>query len=394
MNHPLKNQTFFSAPQIDHQPLTFKKGYLHLDIGLTFVGKILDNQDQLLSDEDGIGEMVFTTAMVGYEQTLTDPSFAGQNLVFTYPLIGNYPLTSQTDFESDKVWPRVVVCYECSDEVLHWLTSQQVMVIQGVDTRKLTQVIRDHDSSILGTISSSEINHMTNMSQSTLECSLLEKVVQKEKKIFYPPLALSGEKPKKVVLIDCGVKLSIVRELLKGNCIVEVVPYKEDFTEMECDGWLFSNGPGDPQQETELIQKILKIIKNEMDKKDPKLMKPILGICLGYQLMALGLGAKTEKLKYGHRGHNHSVIDVTVKPNKGYLTSQNHGYEVIESTLPQMGEGEGWQVWFRHLQDNSLEGLKHSIYPFRGVQFHPEASSGPMDTLWIIEDFIKELNHV
>jgi carbamoylphosphate synthase small subunit len=184
-----------------------------------------------------------------------------------------------------------------------------------------------------------------------------------------------GKGSKRIALVDCGVKWNIVRQLIDLECEVELLPWSTDLSTVDCSGWLLSNGPGDPQNAGGLIDQVKKIMTAD---------RPIFGICLGYQILALAAGAKTEKLKFGHRGHNHSVH--LVGTNRGFMTSQNHGYCVIEETLP-----EGWSPWFKHLNDGTLEGIRHQGLPHRGVQFHPEAAAGPQDTRWLLENFIQEI---
>jgi len=327
------------------------------------------------------GELVFTTGMVGYTQSLTDPSYCGQILVFTYPLIGNYGVPNlelglhSTDckgFESSKIQASAVILASGSDQAFHWqsrktlsewLKQEGVPGIAGVDTRQLTQIIR----------SSPELTATLSLGNNSVppprsNSCLLSHVSIQERMIL-------GKGRTRIALVDCGVKSNIIRQLLTLGCEVELLPWNTDLSQIDCTAWLLSNGPGDPKNTGDLIASVRGLIHSG---------RPIFGICLGYQILALAAGAETARLPFGHRGHNHSVQ--LVGTQKGFMTSQNHGYYVIEKTLP-----EEWSPWFRHLNDETLEGIRHRSLPLRGVQFHPEGAAGPQDTAWLLEEFIQEL---
>ena len=319
------------------------------------------------------GEVVFTTGMTGYVESLTDPSYAGQILTFTYPLIGNYGVPDKKYWESKKIHAHGVIvgeaCLNWSHQagktgLLDWLKEQNIPIITDVDTRALTKLLREHGV-MLGAI---------NCSQNKLKKdykfidpnknNLIAKVSINKKKTY-------GKSNKKIFVIDCGMKENIMRSLLKFDLNIERIPYNYDFTNKKFAGVFISNGPGDPLTAKETV----KIIQKAMKAK-----KPIFGICLGAQIIALAAGAKTYKLPYGHRGQNQPCIETTSK--HCYITSQNHGYAINEKTLPK-----NWEVTFRNLNDNSVEGITHKSLPFFAVQFHPEATPGPTDTEWLFKKF-------
>ena len=352
-----------------------KEAFLQLQNGLKFPGKLFG------SFKSVSGEVVFNTGMVGYPETLTDPSYTGQLLVFTYPLVGNYGVPSfdeagklKEHFESDKVQVNGLVVSEFSDLFSHWNGAQNldswfknnnITGIYGVDTRKLTKVLRENGT-MLGKII---INNEKIDYYDPAKFDLIQSVTTKTIQNF-------GRGKKKVLLIDCGCKNRIVYHLLKHNVSVKMVPYNHDISKEEFDGMVVSNGPGNPEMYPELVKLVKKaFLKN----------KPILGICMGHQIISMAAGAKTYKLKYGHRSQNQPVIDVTT--NKCYITSQNHGYATDLKQMP-----EDWEPWFTNLNDNTNEGIKHKKKPFFSVQFHPEAAPGPVDTSFIFEKFIRELS--
>ncbi len=324
------------------------------------------------------GEIVFNTAMTGYPESLTDPSYKGQILVATYPLIGNYgvPGTERKDkllefYESDQIHIEALVISEYSSEYSHWnaekslndwMIEHNIPGIYGVDTRKITQIIRDKGSMKAKLI----IDDQNIDFVETETYNWVDKVSVKDKEIY-------GKGQVKILLVDCGVKNNIIRRLMDSGALVIRVPWDYPFLEEEYDGLFISNGPGDPMQCTTTINNLKKAIDQD---------KPIFGICLGHQLLALAGGASTYKLKYGHRSHNQPVIYQPTQ--KAYITSQNHGYAVDESTLSKV-----WEPTFTNLNDDTNEGVRHIFKPIFSTQFHPEASGGPTDTDFLFNDFME-----
>lgn len=318
------------------------------------------------------GELVFTTGMVGYPETLTDPSYYGQILVFTYPLIGNYGVPSAL-LESKKIHAAGVILshdsasahhWESVNTISSWLKAQGVPALAAVDTRELTQIIRN-SSGLLASLHASGSRAWKGSFYDPSQNLILPEVSTRKRQIL-------GKGKKRIALVDCGVKWSIVRALLSQECEVELLPWDTDFSQVDCSAWLLSNGPGDPKNTGDLVPRVRTLLSGR---------QPVFGICLGYQLLALAAGADTYKLQFGHRGHNQPVMQVGSR--RGFMTSQNHGYGVDENSLP-----EGWKPWFKHVNDGSLEGIRHDSGLFSGVQFHPEAAAGPWDTAWLIEDFV------
>lgn len=337
--------------------------HLILENGQKFTGKSPDWQQKLVP-----GEVVFTTGMCGYYESLTDPSYAGQILVFTYPLIGNYGVSNQELWESQQIHAEgVIVGEHCNDwshhkgreSLLEWLEREKVPLLTGVDTRALTKILRSNGT-MRGAISLKENASLPSHKNE----NLVPSVSPKTRKTH-------GKGPKRVIAVDCGMKESIIRFLDRYSLEVTRVPYNYDYTKEDYDGVFLSNGPGDPIDCKETIA----ILKKAMQKK-----KPIFGVCLGSQMLALAAGATTYKLPFGHRGQNQPCMDL--KTGKCYVTSQNHGYAVDEKSLP-----EDWEVTFRNLNDGSVEGVAHKSLPFYAVQFHPEAAPGPTDTQWFFEKF-------
>lgn len=329
------------------------------------------------------GETVFSTAMVGYPESLTDPSYSGQILCVTYPLVGNYGVPSEgadengisLNFESERIWVRGLVISEYSFNFSHWdavksldqwLKEQKIPGIYGIDTRALTQVLRDNGS-MLGMIVPDGVEKDFPVPDPNLDNQVA--IVSCKEVIRY------GHGDKKVVLVDCGVKHNILRCFVNRGVELIRVPWDYDFNQLEYDGLFISNGPGNP----ELCDVTVGNIRKAMETG-----KPIFGICMGNQLLARAAGAKTYKLKYGHRSHNQPARIIGTQ--KCYITSQNHGFAVDDSTL-----GEGWEPWFVNMNDGSNEGIRHKSLPFCSVQFHPEASSGPTDTKILFDEFIAKL---
>ena len=331
------------------------------------------------------GEVVFNTAMMGYPESLTDPSYAGQLVTLTFPLVGNYgvppftfgPEGLPTFMESDHIHASAIIVSDYSEQYSHWnaneslaewLKREQVPGITGIDTRELTKVLREHGV-MMGQIIFDDAP--TNIPQAQYEgVNFVDRVSCKEI-IHYNEGA-----GKRVVLVDCGVKANIIRNLIERGLEVVRVPWNYDYTGMEFDGLFLGNGPGDP----DLCQDAVNILRQQMSKS----RKPICGICMGNQLMAKAGGANIYKLKYGHRSHNQPVR--MVGTDKCYITSQNHGYAVDASTLDK-----DWSELFVNMNDGSNEGVRHNTNPWFTSQFHPEACSGPVDTLFMFDLFVEKL---
>ncbi len=347
--------------------LQVRSSKLFLENGQTF-----DGFSPLWDEGTFSGEVVFTTGMTGYPESLTDPSYAGQILCFTYPLIGNYGVPPIEKWESSKIHARGVVVSETCQGWSHhegtlsfveWLKAQKVPLLMGVDTRALTKALRT-TGTMRGAINSESSNDLSFLDFDPED--LVALVSPKEAKTY------NSESGKKIIYaLDCGMKENIIRALVGYPITIHRVPYNYDFTDQPFDGVFISNGPGDPLHCKETIAIIRKAMKKN---------KPIFGICLGIQLLSLAAGAKTYKLPFGHRGHNQPCMEL--KGQRCYITSQNHGYAVDENSLP-----EEWEVTFRHLNDGSVAGIAHKTLPYFAVQFHPEATPGPTDTQWLFEKF-------
>lgn len=344
---------------------------LILEDGTVFEGKSFGYHKSVA------GEVVFNTAMTGYPESLTDPSYKGQILVSTYPLIGNYGVPKDElehgvpkFYESDRIHISGLIISDYSFEYSHWnaknslrewLLQNEVPGIFDIDTRALTKVLREKGT-MLGKI---EVEGESVDFYNPDDDNQVAKVSTKEKIVY-------GNGKHKVVLVDTGAKYNILRCLLKRDTTVIRVPWDYDFTQDDYDGIMLSNGPGDPTKCDVTIENIKKAIE---------IGKPIFGICLGNQLLSMASGGSTYKLKYGHRAHNHPVIKVGT--DTCYITSQNHGFAVDSDSL-----SNDWDPLFVNINDNTNEGVKHKTKPFFSTQFHPEASSGPTDTEFLFDEFI------
>ena len=336
---------------------------------------------------DTQGEVVFNTGMVGYPESLTDPSYRGQILVLTYPMIGNYGVPDDSKdawgikkfFESGEIQIRALVVSEYCDEYHHWnakkslgqwMKKYNIPGLTGIDTRALTQKLREHGV-MLGQMIQDGHKPYEKIRDPNLE-NLVAQVSIKR-----PVVYNEGRGKKRVIAIDTGMKNNILRSLLERGVTVIKVPWNYDFlkSKYKFDGLFLANGPGDPAT----LKETHEIVRKAFEKKIPTF-----GICLGNQIMAIAAGAKTYKLKYGHRAQNQPVIDRFTK--RCYLTSQNHGFAVNAKTLPK-----DWVVWMENANDHTVEGIKHKKLPFMSVQFHPEATPGPVDTAFLFDEFVKML---
>ncbi len=374
----------------EHNSCKSKKAALVLEDGTFFVGKGFGAARKLT------GEVVFSTSMVGYPEALTDPSYKGQILALTYPLIGNYGVPSNDlnlglplYFESDRIQTSGLIIHELCTEPYHWastrtldqwLLDENIPGISGIDTRRLTKKLRTHGV-MLGIIQACEEGEEPDLDRLIKEAQsipdpnatdLVREVSVKE------PVHYKVDGKYTAVLIDCGVKNSIIRSLLKRGISVVRVPYDfsaKEIMEYHPDGVFLSNGPGDPKKCVKTVESVREIVEKV----------PLMGICLGAQILALSVGGDTYKLKFGHRSQNQPALDVNT--NRCYITTQNHGYAIDTECFCRIP----LEPWFINANDRTIEGVKHKTKPVFAVQWHPEASPGPYDTEWLFDLFLKNM---
>ena len=384
-----------------------KRVRLVLDDGTVFFGKSFGY------DKPVAGEVVFNTAMTGYPESLTDPSYAGQLMALTFPLVGNYGVPEcrmeqnglSAFMESDRIYAKAIIVSDYSEEFSHWngketlaqwLKREEVPGITGVDTRQLTKVLREHGVMMGKILFDDQPNEIPQAAYEGVnfvaEVSCKEVIRYRPEDYAEPANRLPEDQPavvraegKKVVLVDCGVKHNIIRCLLNRGIEVIRVPWDYDFNQLGeegFDGLFLANGPGDPDTCEAAVAHIRAFMQQEAQKAQ---VRPIMGICMGNQLLSKAAGATIYKLKYGHRSHNQPVR--MVGTNRCFITTQNHGYAVDSQTLPAE-----WEPLFVNMNDGSNEGVRHSRYPWFSAQFHPEACAGPVDTEFLFDEFAKALN--
>ncbi len=354
-----------------------QKAYLILENGNIFEGKSFG------CSGEAVGEIVFTTAMTGYLETLTDPSYYGQIVVQTFPLIGNYGVIP-SDFESDRPhvkayivrdWCQEPSNFRCEGDLDTFLKKAGIVGLYGIDTRALTKIVREYGVMNGKIVTDEKSGFGLSELKNYKIVDAVENTTCKEEMVFKP----DGEIKRRVCLWDFGAKHNIGRELVKRGCEVTILPAgtkAERIFELAPDGIMLSNGPGDPADNVGIIAELAKVCEKKI---------PTFGICLGHQLLALSQGAKTEKLKYGHRGANQPATDIV--SGKTYITSQNHGYAVVSESLK-----EGARESFRNANDGTCEGVTYDYMPAFSVQFHPEACGGPLDTAFLFDRFIKMMD--
>ena len=372
----------------EHNSSKIKKAILLLEDGTFFLGKGFGEPKKTS------GEVVFSTSMVGYPEALTDPSYKGQVLTLTYPLVGNYGVPSYDlnfgiplYFESDRIQVQGLVIHELCHNPYHWastrtldkwLSDEGIPGIYGVDTRRLTKKLRVHGV-MLGILHVCEageepnLNELLAQAESIPDPNLTDLVGQVSVK---EPVQYKVDGKHTVVLIDCGVKYSIIRNLLKRGISVVRVPYDfsaKEIMEYKPSGVFLSNGPGDPKTCVKTIDCIRELVDEV----------PLMGICLGAQILALAMGGDTYKLRYGHRSQNQPALDL--KTNRCYITTQNHGYAIANDSIKKTP----LDAWFLNPNDKTVEGVKHKTKPVFAVQWHPEASPGPYDTEFLFDTFTK-----
>ena len=365
------------------------KAVLVLEDGSTFVGYGFGAPKKVS------GEIVFSTSMVGYPESLTDPSYKGQILTFTYPLVGNYGVPPNDKengvlkyFESDDIKVTGFIVHDLCKDPFHWastrtldqwLKDEGVPGIYGIDTRKLTKKLRVKGV-MLGILHVCEANEEPDLPKLLKEVKNVQdpnftdlaKQVTVREPTLYP-----SKGNKTAVLIDCGVKYGIIRNLLQRGFDVVRVPYDfsaEHIMDYKPDGVMISNGPGDPKNCVKTVEAVRELMDKNM---------PMMGVCLGTQILALAMGGDTYKLKYGHRSQNQPALDL--ETGRCYITTQNHGYTVERDSL----KDTGLEAWFMNANDKTVEGVKHKTKPAFALQWHPEASPGPYDTEFLFDRFKK-----
>lgn len=350
------------------------KSYIILENGQKFIG------ESVYDFKDTVCEIVFNTSMVGYLEILTEPSYAGQGIVMTYPLIGNYGVIEE-DSESDKIWVSAFITHQFARQgsnfrsksnILEYLHEKNIPAVFGIDTRMLTRILRKNGTmKSLITTKDYSIEEAQDKINEYKEGNLIELVSKKGEKTV-------GEGNTRIALMDFGCKENIINTLVDRDCTVTIFPSDtkaEKILEGNFDGVVLSNGPGDPKDFKEIIENIKKIYNSNM---------PVLGLCLGHQLMALAAGLHTYKLKYGHRGANHPVRDL--ETGKVYITSQNHGY-VVDSNVDEKIA----KVSYLNVNDDTIEGLNYVGKNINTVQFYPEVCDGPQDTSFLFDNFLNSL---
>ena len=363
------------------------KAFLILEDGTVLEGKSIGKAKEVIS------EIVFNTSMTGYLEVLTDPSYAGQAVTMTYPLIGNYGVCYQ-DMESEKGWPDGFIVRELSrmpsnfrseNTVQHFLEENGIPGICGIDTRALTKILREKGTmnGMITTNGNYDLNEILPKLKEYRVTGVVQRVSCGEKKTYVPGdigsdgSASDDSRACHVAVIDVGTKRNIIRCLLNRGCTVTVYPCSFDAAEViadKPDGIMITTGPGDPAECTDIIAQIKILADSDI---------PVFAICLGHQLMALAHGAKTYKMKYGHRGANHPVKDLVT--GKVYISSQNHGYVVDADSI----DASVAKPWFINVNDKTVEGLEYIGKPVRTVQFHPEANAGPKDSELLFDEFMK-----
>jgi carbamoyl-phosphate synthase small subunit len=355
-----------------------KLARLILEDGTEFEGRSFGAQNGIE------GEVVFTTGMAGYPQSLTDPSFFGQILVSTYPLVGNYGVPDDSldehgiplHFESGRIWASGLIVTEVCTLPSHyasvrslpaWMEAQGLPGVEGIDTRALTMRLRERGV-MRGYIQVEGAKGFGAIPESSASAHAVPSVSRREAAVYG-----TGGYPK-IALIDCGAKNNILRCLLSRGAEVRVLPWNAGLEGLAYDGIFLTNGPGDPKACTKTIATVRRALAGD---------KPVFGICLGAQILALAAGGDTYKLPYGHRGQNQPCIELTT--GRCYITSQNHGYAVREESLPS-----GWELWFTNGNDGTVEGLRSTKGPFSAVQFHPEGCPGPRDTEFLFDSFLAQ----